>query len=138
MKYWLGFAFAILCAALLSVWQWGLNSIVLSYGEAKSSYFSPSEASPEEKIKLCFDDVTWYKICPSILTTYFKPSSGPRIDLPSYFISLPASTGKVPPKCREWTVPKVAKGTGVLSGFARHKCFFESRTILPNIKLEIK
>ncbi len=140
MKYWISFCFVIIIATLLSLWQWVINSPVLSYGDAAKTYFVPSLASPGQKIEICFDDITWYKLCPSELITYFQPSKGHRKDFPTYTIGVPISVGKVAPKCRQFVVPDVEQdgyGIGEWYGHANHKCMINIHTELPKVKLEI-
>lgn len=148
MKYWPALGIGICVIIILSIWQWGLNAPVLTYGDANKTYFNPSIASPGDKINLCFDDITWFKLCPSTLNTYLQPPKVHRRDFPTYTISTPANVGKVPPKCRPFIVPDVVdidqngnkiEGYGIakFTGHATHYCLITSNTPLPSIKLEI-
>ena len=148
MKYWPAFGIVACVAAAVSIWQWVLNGPVLSYGDPAKTYFNPAVASPGDKINLCFDDISWFKICPSALSTYLQPPRVHRRDFPNYNISTPLSIGKVPPKCRPFIVPDVSlidingnkvEGYGIaeFTGHATHFCALVVKTALPKIKLEI-
>lgn len=129
--------------ALLGIWHWVLRAEVVSYGDPAKNYFNPASATEGDEIELCFDDITWFRLCRGRLVTYLTPAAGQRLDLVSYTINTPTRTGKVPPKCRKWVVPSLGErqaGTGTLGGHAEFNCgFFAPRMVtpLPPIKLNI-
>ena len=140
-------AVIVLVAGMLATWQWVLRAAPVSYGAPSKTYFKPAAAAEGEEIELCFDDLVWFRLCRGTLVTQFTPARGARIDLPSYTISTPAATGRVPPKCRKWTVPKLGPdreaGGAVLGGFASFECgMFDHWSPLvvnlPTIRLHVK
>ncbi len=138
----------VIIVILATIWQWGLNGPVLSFGNPSKTYFMPSKTSPGDTIKLCMDDITWYKICPSKTVTYLQPPLVHRRDFPNHDVSVPKATGKVPPKCRPFIVPDVVdinadgsktEGYG-LAKFSIHTVSYCTLTVItttPDIDLEI-
>lgn len=115
----------VLLALIVAGWHWGLRAPVITYGHPSKSYFKPAEGSPGDTIQICFDDVVWHRVCPSVLSQYFTPAKGPRIDT-VYAISVPPRPGRVPPKCRPWKIPDLTDdqlGLGTLSGHVTSQCW---------------
>lgn len=126
VKTWPIVAFVTIAAAT-AIWQWVLKpdmSPVVSYGAASNTFFKPAQVVEGEAVELCFGSVTWHRLCPSQLITHLTPSKGARIDLPPYQISMPAQTGSVPPKCRQWIAPQIADRSNqmIFSGYAESLC----------------
>ena len=119
---------------------------VVSYGDPKLTFFEPRTAAPGAEIKLCFDDIVWFRVCPSVLTTHLTPVSASliaarahRLDLPMYTISKPPTSGRVPAKCRPWTVPNLADGEWRLGGHVTSACWgAEIITPMPDVRLEVR
>lgn len=131
----------------IAIYQWGMRGDVLSYGDPAKTYFKPASAMEGDRIELCFDDVTWRRLCRGRLVTHLTPSKGPRMDLDDYPIKTPLATGKVTPKCRAWTVPDLGSdreaGTATLHGYAENECWPLDHWVpivrpLPSVKLEIR
>jgi hypothetical protein len=118
------------CAA---VWYWGINTRAISYGTPDKTYFSPDVASPGQKVRLNFDGIIWFHLCPSELVyTATCEQDDPRhpgqimnkrIDFPIYPIAMPNKVGPVESKWREFTVPDSCR-SGLLTyrAFARSYC----------------
>lgn len=116
----------IAVGGLLSYWQIALRAPAIGYGDAKATHFSKQVAEPGENISLCFDTVTWYRLCPAELVTTLHPPAtvkATRFDLPVHRISTPLKTGPIEAKCRPFQVPHgLAAGTWTLRGYARAEC----------------
>lgn len=130
----------------IGVWQFFFRTPPVEYGDASRTHFNVSRATEGDAIEICFDDIVWRRVCPSYLVTNLTPARGPRLDLPRYRISAPAEPGRVPPKCRKWTVPELgagrAPGIAVLSGYVESQCspldyWYPIRTPMPTVKLDI-
>lgn len=140
----------VVLAFMVAGWHWGLRAQVISYGHPSKSYFQPAEGGPNGTTNLCFDDVVWHRICPSVLHMTFTPANCcddkvKRWDS-QYTISVPLKTGRVPPKCRPWKIPDVpdeGMGVGTLTGFASSECWpldhwSPIAETLPPMKLTLK
>lgn len=136
----------LLAAVVAALYQWGLRSDVLSYGDPSKTYFKPAKATEGDRIEICFDDLSWHRLCRGRLVTYLTPSKGPRMDLDNYPIRTPLSTGRVPPKCRAWIVPTLGSdreaGVATVEGYAENECWPLDHWVpivrtLPKMKIEI-
>ena len=130
--------------AMLGLWSVALRAPAVTYGEPSATHCSQPTAAPGEEIGLCFDSVTWNRLCPAELVTSLNPWPGSRvsrIDLPTHRISTPIAVGPVAAKCRPFTVPKtITPGPWTLEGYARAECaplgsWAPVITPLPNVKL---
>lgn len=139
-------AVAFVCGLmLLTTWHWVIRAPAVNYGAPGSVYFTPGKGAPGDRIAMHFNDVTWYRSCPSKLYTYFQPAKGKRIDLPVHEVSYPVKTGKLPGKARVFTIPAPVDdgqyGKGVVGGHVDSACWpFEGlpvSTNLPDVPLEI-
>jgi len=114
-------------ALVVAFWHWVLRADVVTYGDPTKTYFQPASATEGDQIEICFDDLVWYRLCRGRLITRLTPAKGSRMDLEAYTISTPAKVGRVPPKCRKWTVPALnsdrEEGAAVLDGFAEFECW---------------
>lgn len=112
------------------------TSPVLSFGDAdKNCLRSVGDSTsckhgaiptlaPGDPIKMCFGDITWYRIIPSHGKMFFFDKDNMRHDLDdklepiaSHVVSLPAKVGPIEPKCRISRMPAgVPPGPAVLTG----------------------
>ncbi len=138
-------AASIVVLSLLTLWHWVIRAPAIDYGGEGSVYFAPNKAPPGDQIAINFSDITWYRLCPSKLYTYWQPAKGKRLDLPVHEVSYPVKTGKLPAKPRPFTVPTPLEdsqyGKGVVGGHIDSACWpFEGLPItanLPDVSLEI-
>ena len=137
-------AASLLVIGLLGSWYLFARSTVLAYGEPAKTYFKPAQAAEGDEIELCFDGITWYRLCQGRLVTHLTPRVGSRLDLASYIISTPPTAGPIGSKCRKWTVPSLGLsrqgGPAILSGHATFDCGWHSPTLtvmLPQITIDI-
>lgn len=137
------FATSVVIAAIAGAFYWHViaASPAVTYGDPAKTYFSKSDVSAGEETLLCFDAVTWHRLCPGTLSTWLTPADGksPRIDLQSHQIVAPLQTGAVPPKCRPWRTPATIRpGEWRLEGMARNGCSpREVSTSLPTVSLTV-
>lgn len=139
--------------ALAGYWRWFIMASVITFGAPGKTYFSPNHAIQGATINWCVDDVVLYRICKSFEIMRMTPAVGRPIDLYHQIRPNPPVPGRVPPKCRPFTVPSWENpneglGEAVLTGFVRSECslsvfgLFEVRTPaviddFPTVKLTI-
>ena len=88
----------VLVGSVLGYWQIFLRAPAITYGDAKATHFSKSVVSGGEEIALCFDTVTWYRLCAAELVTSLHPPpsvKATRFDMPVHRISTPLKTGPI-------------------------------------------
>ena len=117
---------ATFVAVTILIWGTLLRGEVVSYGDPLKTYLKPTQGIEGTDIQICFDDVVWKRLCPSKLVTYLTPVRGSRLDLGTYEINVPATTGRIPPKCRWWKVPMLGEnreaGAAVMAGHVQSEC----------------
>lgn len=123
-------------------WQLVVRAEAVSYGPASATFFEPAQVVEGEKFKICFNQLTWYRLCHGTLSTHLTPTFGSRIDFPSYTINTPTKKGPVVPKCRELTAPALNGRTGpfTFGGHASFDCTLNGApdVVLPTLKLDIR
>jgi len=120
---------------LFGAWNWVVRASVLSFGPPEAVWLGQKSVSPGEKIIIHFDQIIWYRLCRSETIMTFQPKSGaPRVDFPVHHTSVPADTGKLPPKTRSIVVPNIEDnqyGPGIVSGHVSSSCWpFEGLPII--------
>lgn len=124
---------AIAMFLAVSVWHWLWDVDVLDYGPRQATHFDVSEAHSGDQIHICFDKVTWRRVCKSrFVQNITCPMNDPnhpgktaisRLDLEPHQIDVPPQSGPVPAKCRRFTVPnECLPGTLKFSAFAESSC----------------
>lgn len=126
----------------MAYWHIVAAAPAITYGDANRTYFKQSAISAGQDTELCFDAVTWHRLCRGELVTWLTrvDGRGSRLDLIPHPISTPLQTGAVAPKCRPWRAPaKMVPGQWKLDGFSRNDCFpREVITNLPSVPLTIQ
>lgn len=120
----------VLLAIVVAGWHWGLRAPVITYGQPSKTYVKFPETSPLAENAICYDDIVWHRLCPSVLHTTFTPANCcsekvKRWD-ERYVISVPLKVGRVVPKCRPWKIPDVPDeglGLGTLTGHVTSECW---------------
>lgn len=143
---------SITALAALGLWSVALRAPALSFGPPEATHFSQSTAMAGEEIGLCYDALTWNRLCPAELVTGFDPASGlrtaagrpaTRVDNPIHKVATPVATGAKAPKCRAFMVPKVmTPGEWTLTGHLSAACaplgdWAPVITPLPSVKLTV-
>lgn len=124
VKYWKCHSFAAvggIAIALLLYVNFD-RSDVIDYGAQSKSYLKPAKVRPGDQVNICLDDVTWKRLCPSVVTQTVVDVDGRYNDYGTHTVSRPWKTGKLPPKCRAWTVPKLPAGKATLTGYMFSQC----------------
>lgn len=143
---------SITALAALGLWSVVLRAPALSYGPPEATHFSQPTAAAGAEIGLCFDAITWNRLCPADLVTGFEPARGlrlpngspaMRVDALVHKIATPLSAGPKAPKCRAFTIPKVmTPGEWTLTGHLSAACapmgeWAPVITPLPPVKLTV-
>jgi hypothetical protein len=160
--YWLPVlvGLAVFCGGVLAHWWFFLRGEVVSYGAVDRTYFSQARAVEGDEIEICYEAITWKRLCRSKLVTYVVPFRGPRLDLATYDVKTPPKRGPVDAKCRAWPTleyPKVpslggndplgrpyrAEGPAVWTGHIESECSIYDHwfaapiyTALPPVRFE--
>lgn len=137
----------VLLSVFLAFWNLVVRAPALNYGAPSATHFNVPSAAAGEEIALCFDEVTWLRLCPGDLVTWLTPANvasrdARRIDLDTHHIATPQRGGRIAPKCRPFRVPSAASpGIWKLEGYARNFCEpfgVEVGTPLPSTTLIVK
>lgn len=141
--------------AALGLWSVALRAPALSFGPPEATHFSQPTAAAGEEIGLCYDALTWNRLCPAELVTGFDPAPGlrlangrlaTRVDNLVHKVATPLVTGPKAPKCRAFTVPRLPErlvpGAWTLTGHLSAACaplgdWAPVITPLPPVKLTI-
>lgn len=141
--------------AALGLWSVALRAPALSFGPPEATHFSQPTAAAGEEIGLCYDALTWNRLCPAELVTGFDPAPGlrlangrlaTRVDNLVHKVATPVVTGAKAPKCRAFTVPRLPErlvpGAWTLTGHLSAACaplgdWAPVITPLPPVKLTI-
>lgn len=124
------------------------QSRVFDYGDPASSYMKPDAVYAGGWTSVCFDDVTWLRLCPSTLKWWLIDANGKRNDYDDatsfHRIFPPAKAGKLIPKCRAWQVPfGLPPGPTIQTGVVVSRCSllgeaWAVRMEFPKIKFTVK
>jgi hypothetical protein len=119
---------------LAGVTYWGVKFLgeqpSFTYGEPNKTYFDRETAHAGDTVNICFDDIEWFKICPSEavfnVTCNVSTPSGDRettLTFQPWRIPIGQRVGKVPHKCRPYKIPEICQpGPLKYSAFARSEC----------------